>query len=998
MPRLLKIILLLFLLSKAGFVPAQTIPLLHYSIKDGLPSNTIYSIMRDSKGFLWFATDKGICRFDGVHFKNYSTFDGLPDNDIFNIKEDYNGRLWMATYSGDLCYNQDGVFHTSSNTPWLKLPIKSPIFRIFLQPDSSINFILNDTEHFIHVKGKNVKRYRTVGRWSNLGHELPLLLVRTISPSLFQLMYKDQIIDIDTTGHVKGSRGFTKNPSYFYSSTLSISDEKSVYLGRREGIYSIKEELLFPLNKTKINEDLPVSIKVKDKNFFIGLTNGFSINDSISIYLGKHATFIENDLEDNIWVATKGLGLYSFSKHFDHLKQYTGSYDNQVVYAKIIKGTLFYVNNQGMLYRQSNGITKCIYRAAKGKKENEEGYLSHGNFLINDHYDFFQFFYGNSIWVSGINKQQVKVKKDIVAMWEWQNADIIVKEVLWHDKHLYITHNYSVDKVPYEYFLNKNISGNKKLIDSSHKKKERILAKAIDKKGNFWFSTSLGLSKIQDDTLIDLPDFKNVAFRQFGLYGNYLVGITQKNKLLVCHNYNGKPTVDSLQIDNCIWENIYPIDENHAIISTNNFNRLLTLHTGTQKVPNYDVHAIEDPFIPVQTELIVADTQHCYFFKEGTVTQIATKVLFEKTRAPVPVFQDLRTSGKTYPLNSRQNITISYKEAKSMAISFDNIAYAGKELNCQYSISDDDVDNWNPISGNEINLNAPGFGTYYIKIRTATLSSGFSDPTVITLTILSPFWVSWWFIVSCVLVILAIIWLAIYLLSRRKIRKQQKEHESDMKYQQSEYKALNALMNPHFIFNSLNNIQGLINKNDKLVANQYLVIFSDLIRQNMHNISKGFITLQEELTLVENYLNLEKLRFKEFISHSITVARDVETDLILIPPLMIQPLVENAVKHGLLPKQSIDNRVSIKVFESLNRLYIEIEDNGVGLTYASKYKSNHLHDSFGLSNLQKRIDYLKKIQEQEINVQVVEILDNSGKALGTRATVTMELGQKGQGL
>src|SRR5690606_33479107 len=119
-------------------------------------------------------------------------------------------------------------------------------------------------------------------------------------------------------------------------------------------------------------------------------------------------------------------------------------------------------------------------------------------------------------------------------------------------------------------------------------------------------------------------------------------------------------------------------------------------------------------------------------------------------------------------------------------------------------------------------------------------------------------------------------------ISARGLRKRQREYEADLKYQKAEYKALNALMNPHFIFNSLNNIQALINKEEKRTANQYLVIFSDLIRQNMANTSKGFISLQQELLLVENYLNLEKLRFKDYINYEILIEEEIDTEEVII--------------------------------------------------------------------------------------------------------------------
>jgi hypothetical protein len=196
---------------------------------------------------------------------------------------------------------------------------------------------------------------------------------------------------------------------------------------------------------------------------------------------------------------------------------------------------------------------------------------------------------------------------------------------------------------------------------------------------------------------------------------------------------------------------------------------------------------------------------------------------------------------------------------------------------------------WNTITGNEINLNEAAYGKYVVKLRCKTVSGTFSTPISLSLTIEPPFWAKWWFLLFCSIAFLALAYISIQLIARLQIRKKQRIHDAEMKLQEAEYKALNALMNPHFIFNSLNNIQSLVNRNFVETANQYLVIFSKLIRQNMLNISKGLVSLSKELELVENYLNLEKLRYKEIINYSIEVDEEIDIEDIMISPLLIQP-------------------------------------------------------------------------------------------------------------
>jgi LytS/YehU family sensor histidine kinase len=221
------------------------------------------------------------------------------------------------------------------------------------------------------------------------------------------------------------------------------------------------------------------------------------------------------------------------------------------------------------------------------------------------------------------------------------------------------------------------------------------------------------------------------------------------------------------------------------------------------------------------------------------------------------------------------------------------------------------------------------------------------------------------------------------------IHKKEKEHQKEIRFMKSEFKALNALMNPHFIFNTLNNVQSLFNANDKVAANEYLRIFSDLIRQNMHNISKELIPLQKEIDLVTNYLLLEKLRFEDRLSYSINISNDLDLSDIMMPPLLIQPLVENSIKHGILPMQG-NGAIEINIYEKLGILYIEVKDTGAGLSQSVNHKNNH-YESYGLENIKKRIAQLGIIQNKEIKFGISETVNTIGLKGWTTVTISMPL-------
>ncbi len=281
----------------------------------------------------------------------------------------------------------------------------------------------------------------------------------------------------------------------------------------------------------------------------------------------------------------------------------------------------------------------------------------------------------------------------------------------------------------------------------------------------------------------------------------------------------------------------------------------------------------------------------------------------------------------------------------------------------------------------------PAFGDYTVKVRAKTISSDYTQPVTFELNILKPYWAQWWFIALAVVTLMIVIGVVTRQRIKAAFNKREKEHETQVRFMRYEYKALNALMNPHFIFNTLNNVQSLYNGSDKRLANKYMRIFANLIRQNMHNVSKELIPLQKEIDLVRNYLALEKLRFEDRLRYSVNVDEQIDLSEIMIPPLLIQPLVENSIKHGILPLNSDDGEISMDIYERDNMMYIEVKDNGIGMVQKAD-EEHSLHQSYGLDNIRKRVEQLSIIQGKQFTFNINDIRDNSGTVTGTIATIT----------
>jgi tetratricopeptide (TPR) repeat protein len=227
-------------------------------------------------------------------------------------------------------------------------------------------------------------------------------------------------------------------------------------------------------------------------------------------------------------------------------------------------------------------------------------------------------------------------------------------------------------------------------------------------------------------------------------------------------------------------------------------------------------------------------------------------------------------------------------------------------------------------------------------------------------------------------------------LIKEKAEQEKKETEFQQKLADVSMSALRSQMNPHFIFNCLNSIKLYTTQNDSVAASEYLTKFSKLIRLILENSRNERITLSSELAALELYIEMEAMRFKEKLSYSFSVEKNVETDYIEIPPLLLQPYVENAIWHGLMPREEgghISIIVSINEDESL--LEINITDNGIGRKAAAilREKVAGKHRSYGMKATTERIALINQIYKTGANVVVHDLVDEKGQPRGTRVCI-----------
>ncbi len=947
-------------------------PKLHFTVRDGLPSNNIYEVYRDHQGYMWIATDKGIARYNGLKFEVFTTFDGLPCNEIFFFQEDNYNRIWLGTYNGELCYYQNGIFHNARNTPFLALPFKTPFIKqIVVENDSSVTISFLKKNTFVNINRNRLNTYTCPNPPGIDLNIINTVKFSKISDSIFELTGVHETRYLNNKGEWVGiqKNNYSKFLGYLFVQNKGfLFDEKFIFTLAGDTIYKFKAD---HLEVRSLNRIYP-----SGGMLFLATNNGLSINDSITLLKNQIISCITQDNTDNYWISTLNNGIFVLSKDFRQTQYYASAYSDPVKFLFATKGRIFYTTANNNLYQIYKNQTSCLFNYLTFRN-GQTSLTTEPQYYIDSNLRYISF-YGRDI--ISINDLLHPVIRKLANTDFWGGYKSLAKI---DDGFILRTASFLL-----RFKWPQNRSGTK--IDMTRLNMDvgtdRIFCMAKSTENTVWYSTINGVYTISGDSATQQPQLAGTGFKSFDFLDRNLVGYTHDNILLICSISGSQLKKDTIPSQNCIWDKLYRMDNTHMLISTNNLYRLLTINETPAGV-KYVITTIENPFLPLQAEGVYPSGNDCYFLKDGSITRVSITSLFEKPVPPHIEFTSLKAGPKNYTIEPSTQVPFS--DSKNISINFCTLSMSGNPVFYQYSVAKDGQEEyWRDVKEQEINLVHPGYGNYSIRLRARSAASDFCAPAVFNLTIAPPIYATWWFVTFIILSLAAAIVAATRLRIYYALRKKEKQHKTEIRFMKSEYKTLNALMNPHFIFNTLNNVQSLFNENDKETANEYLRIFANLIRQNMQNISKELIPLQKEIDLVTNYLLLEKLRYEDQLNYTIHVDYEVDMTDIMVPPLLIQPLVENSIKHGILPLVSAKGYIYINIFEHKGILYIEVRDNGVGMERTSN-KNAPGHESFGLMNIKKRLEQLSIMQNNQITFNISTKIDHKENTTWTIVTITI---------
>ncbi|PWH85448.1 ligand-binding sensor domain-containing protein [Brumimicrobium oceani] len=962
------LISLLFLVSVFSPLRAQKFSFIQYNTSKGLPQSQVYTIAQDQDGYIWVGTFGGLARFNGENFTNYGRNNGLLNNRITKL-EIIDGSLYIGHPQGISIKNSDNTF---TSIPHTKDKVLNKVSD-FSKLDSSIYIATNGGG--LYLLNKEKKRLEPIKDSPKRIREL--------------INYKGKLFLATRTGlHVYNGKSFA---------LIEQSSENSFSGLERKGEFIFASSFngtLYKLNTKTLNieetlydEDhmfRDVTIDHKN-NFWLSSRNGILlVKEGDTIKMTEKSGLptddvyeIFEDSEDNIWIGTNGKGIIRFTDEvFTYYNESSGLPSDLIIamdldsqknkWISTIDRGVFKIDSTGnikkidfiqsaawqivcaddiVLFATNFGLFVYDYKEFKSYYKEEDGLPSNsvkGIHTLND-----------STFLVSTTEGSILFDKKSQTLYE---GDKSLKNIIgardFEVKHgvIYAAASKGI------YTIKEDFSVKTDYFDSG------INCIEIDPKGDLWVGTENGLYIKKEGT------YK----RQF----------LEKEQNLEFVNF--------LQLYDTLM-----------FVGTNNG----LYEVGTKLKHKYH-YGITSGLIDLETNINSNYLEKNRFLWFGTASGLMKMDLENRSSLMKNAKPKLQLTGITINNKSLTNkevdvfntkgekstLIMKYVD-KNISLSFDGIYMTNPgSLRYSYFLEGFSTD-WTPPS----NISTASFtnlppGEYVFKLKVDNGNNRFSKIFSLPIEVTPPFYRTWWFYFIIGIVISAFV---LSVDRARQKRRDNKNYQIKLEFQNKlsklEQQSLNASMNRHFIFNALNSIQYYINASDNKSANKYLSRFAKLIRKNLDSSyhEDGMVALSDEIERLKLYLDLESMRFKDRFNYSINVEEEVETELLKVPAMFLQPFVENSIIHGVLPIKDRMGEIEVNITEHLDHIRIEIKDNGIGIENSRKNKVNDHsnHQSQGMMIAKGRIELLQKISARSIEmVGPFQIKENNHSINGTVVT------------
>ena len=955
------------LLVTSGAAFSQSTQTIFYTTKDGLPSNSIYKAVLDNHGFLWIATDNGLAKFDGKNFKTYTTAQGLPDNEITDIFIDSSQRIWVTPFRRTTAYYnpvKDRFENEDSDTELQKIELGNSNRGSVLKY-GGMAFCNNQRDFFIYKNGK-VTVYKGLLNMFKAGTPEKII---EFSPDKYLIICTDSLRIFVKNRFIKS---FPMDKDFFYSEYFN----QMLYIssGNKIKKYSVDEAGNIRL---MLEKNLPFLIRIfckTGKDLAVTTFNRTTYPvDTATLELKDPLLYniaVRNVLEDkngSTWISTIDRGLVKIQqKRISSFTITDKALNDEITQnfnaLSVINNKILVGNNYGEVL-----IYDGVYDIKKRSLSNEKNMDAVVRKIIE---------LKDRVYVACQTGSFLLDKKtmEIVKRFEGiENAS--TKSALLLNDSILLLGTHSVAQ-KYDVVTNKVIATAIK----------RVTAFGTNKAKEIYIGSNDGLYRWDKDSLFYFgKTYKALSYRVNTIFNTaddlLWVGLGSDSLLVLKNNVLIKSIALGDIIPGNVCKSLYSNKQGVIWLGTNKgLNKI-------QYQPDNDKFIFYNTFFGLADGLIGEQVNDITIYKDTVYAATTGGISYLPANLYLPV-SDITTFITRILIQGNDTLVL-----KDYTLPYDknvfSIYFSGADLTGYYPLFEYRVNEggWLKTDKNNIELSlAPG--KYAIQIRGLKRDgTASSQSETISVYVKTPFWKNGIFWTVIVLALFIISFFSLETRNRQKRKAEVEKVITEKKLTELEMQALKAQINPHFVFNCLNSIKGFIFDKDFKQADKYLDKFSDLMRSTIDNSDASIISLQNEINYLDNYLQLEKLRFEEKFDYKIAVSDDVDKEKCFVPAMLLQPYVENAIRHGMRFLENKKGQIKINVFAQDNFLVCEIDDNGIGREKAAALKSKmHIEYQSKGMNISKRRAELYNIRQE-----VTDKKDEHGNATGTTITVKIPL-------
>lgn len=1020
----------------------------HLTVEDGLLSNEVNALCQDSRGYMWIGTNNGLQRYDGKRFVNYladlSKPDALHQSWIKAIFEDSRHRLWVGSgapyqFRNNSFYNynlhrlqgtpivdgvrnfiEDGrgdIWAVSKDSYYKLNPstdqfedygkmvgISESVHPGFLRTDKNGN-VWFVTSRGISFYDPALKKY--YDRNNNPLH-LKLLDVDqavfsfcieaeniwmgyNLSRSLYQYNISSNSITEHPVKNIENEESFSKNIDSKIESILFSTEKRLLFVLPGEGLVvydpSTKTMDEVPVSNGEINglhSNLETFVGIltyedHDKNLWVGGDRGlniFSLQKKQFTFYGSRRSvpgkglpafnvngMIRDRITGDIFVAYyfNEAGIIRLSKDLSFKKQYLYRRDGTTNLSENQIWCLFQ-DEEGVIWapNQAKTILKLDPRTDQLSLLNDPALLDNINVIQSDAR-------GNTWMGTWKNGLRMISGKDHAVI----NFPATFPGSAFSPRNIFSL-CFDGDSI---LWVGTNESG---LLKFDLRTKQYIHQYLFDEKNPAAISSNV-ISRIirwNRDTLLMAT---NTGLNFFNKNTGAISNLSAKDGL-------PGDVVTNLEIDqnNNLWVGCF------GGLCKVNLNPLRITRYGVKDgIANTAID--KSPFLKMEDGRYLVPTLKGFFAfhaDDGGIQQIQHP----------PVITGLNVFEKNLAVDSfirnQATVRLSYKE-NSLTIEFASLQFnIPDKPRFYYKLEGMDKD-WVQSSDEQAaQYHRLEYGHYTFKVKSVNRDGVESETNFpLLIEISPPFWKTWWFRTLIILLMGSVVYALLRWQKKRRKEKEQLRVEYEKRIATVEMNMLRAQMNPHFIFNSLNSINTFILENDPDNAVVYLQKFSSLVRLILDNSRSEWILLENELKALRLYIELESLRFDHVFAHELKIQPEIQPGSVWVPPLIIQPYVENAIRHGLIHRTDGKGLLEVNVSKENEQLLIEIRDNGIGREASEKMKnriSGLQQPSHGMLITAERLEIVNLVYNANAGVRVTDIKDSSGVCSGTSVLINIQ--------